>query len=479
MPEIIDEWHKLGIKVVGWIGLGQVNPNPSHLKYYGLDQHPEYLVRNPDGSPYLGGIGKDNYYLDTSNPEAMDFAWDKIYQPLFLPGPNGKSSFEKLDLDGIKLDFCEFFPPAEVPILVHERMPGMRLYHPTYFSEWMYSKINSVRPGGGITWIRGAGLGAQRIGFVWTGDRGRTFEQLDHTHIARMSASMSGIALIGTDLGGYTSGGIISEQVYNRAVAIDCFSPAFHDHGRSMPPWEQTEQGKDIYRFYARLRYNLIPYIYSLIEQAHETGAPIMRPMPLECPDDQVCWDIYDQYFLGDSLLVAPVLKNTRERKLYLPEGEWVDFWTREPACGPKWINYTVPLNIIPVFVRSGSAIPMQFNDRFELGGEFKQEDKDRMTPGFAVFGADELSLDQTFKVFDPRTNPHAVSSLKLTRTAQQISLDKISPLPAAIIIFGKKPSIVNFCGKELKEVSCSEIHSSIGWCYREKMKAAVIHLDK
>jgi len=477
MPEIIDYWHQRGIKVVGWMSLGQITPRPAHLKFYGLDQHPEYLVRNPDGTLYLGGLGKDMAYLDTTNPEAMSYAWEKIYRPLFIPEIYGRAGFEKNDLDGIKLDFCEFFPPDEVPLLIHHRTPGLRLYHPTYFSEWIYEKINELRPEGGITWVRGAGLGAQKIGFVWTGDRGRTFSQLRHTHIARMNASASGIALMGTDLGGYTGGGILSEEVYNRAAAIDCFSPGFHDHGRSMPPWEQSEQGKDIYRFYARLRYNLIPYLYHLVSQAHSLGLPIMRPMFLECPRDEKCWEIPEQYFLGDDLLVAPVLENTRIRKVYLPEGKWMDFWTRKIEQGPKWIKYPVPLNVIPVFARAGSAIPMQFNNEFELGGAFDQEEKDNLIPGFIVFAEDEIDLDQSFQVFDPSRNPHPETRIKLFRKAAEITIDSLSPLPAGILIYGKKPEKVSFAGKILKEVECKDLLASKGWCYREKDQLTVIYL--
>ena len=178
MPAIIDHWHALGLKVVGWASSGQISPYPGAIKYYGLDRHPEYLVRNLDGSMYLGGIGKNMAYIDVTNPEALAYAWEKIYSPLFIAEPDGKASYTKINLDGIKPDFCEFFPRDDVPVLVHERRPGLNLYAPTFFSEWIYNQINLVRPEGGITWTRGAGLGAQRTGFVWTGDRGRTFSQL-------------------------------------------------------------------------------------------------------------------------------------------------------------------------------------------------------------------------------------------------------------------------------------------------------------
>jgi len=479
MPEIIDRWHQLGLKVVGWTSIGQIDPRPEIIKYYGFDRHPEYLVRNPDGSFYMGGIDRNMLYIDVTNPEAMDFAWQKIYGPLFESGPDGKTGYRKTNLDGIKLDFCEFFPRDDEQILVHNRAPGLKLYQPTYFSEWIYGMINRVRPEGGITWIRGAGLGAQRTGFVWPGDRGRTFSQLKHTHIARMNACASGIALIGTDLGGYSGGGVFEEQVYNRAAAIDCFSPAFQDHGRSVPPWEQSERGKNIYRFYARLRYNLIPYIYHLVWQAHETGLPIMRPMFFQCYTDKKCWEIYDQYFLGDSLLVAPVFSNAGSRMVYLPAGRWIDFWTRKIFEGPKNMNYPAALNIIPVFAKAGAVIPVQFNNEFELGGAFKQEEKDRLIPGFLVFAENELTGDFRFQVFDLRKTTDTETRLNIAIRNNEINIQNIEPAPAGILVYGSKPAKVSFSGIYLKETDCKNILNSSAWCFREKDKATIAFIKK
>jgi len=479
LPQYIDKWHKLGIKVVGWHFQGQLKYTPEVMSYYDLDKHLDFLVRNPNGSVYIGGRGANKAYLDISNPSARIYFWEKIYKPLFTAEPFGTSSFEHLNLDGIKLDFCEYFPSDDVPLLMHQRDKGMRLKYPVLFGGWLYAKINQIRPEGGIVWQRGAGLGAQRVGFVWAGDRGRTWSQFRHTLIAGLNASASGIALWGTDLGGYIGGGIMAEEVYNRAVAFSCFSPSFHDHGSAIAPWEQSERGKKIYRFYARLRYNLIPYIYHYVWEAHQKGLPIIRPLFLEFPEDKICWKIDDQYLLGEEILVAPVLKHTTRRRLYLPEGKWMDFWDGKIFKGRCWIDYPTPLEVIPVFVKKGSAIPIQLNSRLELAGAISQKEKDQMIPAFLVFEQGDFRIKRTWKVFDPRIKTDPTTSLDMEFKEGKIRIFSLHPLPSAILIFGSKPKAVFWKGKSLKEVSADTCKADRGsfWCYRSGAQQIVIYL--
>lgn len=478
-PELIDYWHGLGIKVAGYNRAGTLNAGDRTLSYYGFDRHTEYLVRNPDGTLYLGGYGGDKVYIDVTNPLALEYAWDKVFGPLFSPAPGGGSSFERLDLDGTKVDFGEYFPPDGTPLLMADRRPGMRLYQPTMFSEWLYEKINEVRPGGGITWVRGAGLGAQSTGIVWAGDRGRTFVQHRETIIAGLNAAASGVSLWGTDLGGYTGGGMLAEQVYNRGVAFSCFSPSFHDHGSAIAPWEQSERGRDIYRFYARLRYNLIPYIYHYLWEAHDKGLPVLRPMIMECPDDEACWKTDDQYFLGDDLLVAPVVENARRRKVYLPAGEWIDFFTREKRSGPAVIDYPVPLETIPVFVRSGAAVPVELNRDLQPGGAFAQEEKDRLTPGFLVYAQGDFEIGGKWKTRDPRAGGRVETRVKMKRIGGMIEVEEIEPGRRAMIVYGPEPQEVRVKGSVLEKAdSCGPDSGKTNfWCYRGSDRAAVIRI--
>ncbi len=477
-PELIEKWHELGIKVAGYHRAASLRYNPETLEYYGFDKHPEHLVRNPDGTIFIGGRGGDKFYIDVTSPEALEYAWENVYKPVFLPAED--PGFLSMDLDGTKIDFGEYFPPDDVPLTMAHRRPGMRLYQPVYFSEWLYNRINRTRPEGGITWVRGAAMGAQRTGIVWAGDRGRTFPQFRTTLIAGINAAASGVTLWGTDLGGYCGGGLRAEEVYNRAVAFSCFSPSFHDHGHAIAPWEQTERGKDIYRFYARLRYNLIPYLYHYVWEAHGNGLPVVRPLPIECPGDRTCWDVEDQYLLGDDLLVAPVVEHATERRVYLPAGEWLDFWTGEESEGPAWIQRAAPRETIPVFVRKGSAIPVELPAELEPGGAFAQADKDSLTPGFLVFAGPEFEIKGEWKVKDPRVHERVESALELSRSGGEIRVGMVSPGSGALVIYGPEPEEVLDGQSQMKRTSCEElVKGDVScWCYRGSDRATLIRFE-
>ena len=192
--------------------------------------------------------------------------------------------------------------------------------------------------------------------------------------------SICGVSLIGHDLGGYR--GDDSEEakkVYIRGVQYAAFSPSFHDHGSAPGPWEQDEIGQENYKFYSRLRYNLVPYLYHYVCVSHRTGIPMMRSLYLHHPNDENTYSVEDQYYLGDNLLIAPIVTFSDTRKIYLPQGQWIDFWTRKQYDGRQFIEYMAPLNQIPVFIKTATILPLQLNDTMQVGGIFPQEKKDNL----------------------------------------------------------------------------------------------------
>jgi alpha-glucosidase/alpha-D-xyloside xylohydrolase len=114
-----------------------------------------------------------------------------------------------------------------------------------------------------------------------------------------------------------------------------------------------------ICRKYLNLRYQMLPYIYSAVEQTHATGVPLMRALWIENPDDECARSCEDQYLFGPSLLIAPVVEpGAHERIVYLPQGKWWDMWTNEPHAGAAHLNRAVDLETQPVFVKAGSVVP-------------------------------------------------------------------------------------------------------------------------
>jgi alpha-glucosidase (family GH31 glycosyl hydrolase) len=152
-------------------------------------------------------------------------------------------------------------------------------------------------------------------------------------------------------------------ELYARWFQFGAFTPIFRSHGwvwREHTPWAHGPEVEAVCRLYAELRYRLLPYTYTLAWQAHTLGLPLMRPLVLNYPHDPKTWTVDHEYLWGDDLLVAPV---TREGAtawpVYLPDGEWFDFWTGERYVGPGGVTLAAPLERMPLLVRAGAILPL------------------------------------------------------------------------------------------------------------------------
>ncbi len=152
-------------------------------------------------------------------------------------------------------------------------------------------------------------------------------------------------------------------ELYTRWFQYAAFLPIMRTHG-SRPAnevWSYGKQAEPILEKYLRLRYQLMPYIYSLGYQTWLTGAPFMRALPLDFPDDPKVADLRDEYMFGPAFLVAPVTEQgATSRQVYLPAGaDWYNYWTNERVKGGQTITVDAPIDTIPLFVRAGSIIPL------------------------------------------------------------------------------------------------------------------------
>ena len=459
MHKLSDKWQSIGIKQVSWDYTGHISPVTKNEVNHFPD---EYFLKYADSSFCLGHRSGENFYIDASNNDAMEWWKKTLYEKRFL-SDNGKSKPGAWNLDGVKLDFSELFPKNDSRLLNHDKTTGMHNHHPVAFSEQIYNWLQEVKPEGGITWVRGGGLGLQKVGFSWGGDRGRTFDQLKGTVMASLGVSVCGVSLIGHDLGGYRGGDSIDERkVYIRGVQYATFSPGFHDHGSAPAPWEQNKYGQGNYKFYTRVRYNILPYLYNYVKIGNETGVPIMRPLFLHYPDDADTYTVEDEYLLGDNLLVAPILTNSNTRKIYFPEGEWINFWNQQKHEGNKFENIYTPLNRIPVYAKSGSVIPLELNDALEIGGIFSHEKKNDLLLTFRFFEGDaselELFRDDYITVNKIKNDKHVEVTLR------NIAED------FAIIMDAIKPDEISINGKVLIEQSTDDFsEASEGWYFNEK----------
>jgi alpha-D-xyloside xylohydrolase len=181
---------------------------------------------------------------------------------------------------------------------------------------------------------------------------------------AGLSLSLSGIPFWSHDIGGFWNPPDPTQQpdttLYIRWAQWGLLSShaRFHGH-RGREPWWYGDEAVEIVRRFALLRSRLLPYLWTCANEAVETAAPVVRPLLLAYPDDPTTHHLDSQYLLGPWLLVAPVFDPRGRVRVYLPEGRWHDFWSGEVLDGPRWLDITVPLDRLPVYVRDDSLLPM------------------------------------------------------------------------------------------------------------------------
>ncbi len=237
--------------------------------------------------------------------------------------------------------------------------------------------------------------GMQRYAsFLWSGDVYSTWETLKIQVPIGINTSLTGIPYWGTDIGGFVPTKEFTAELYLRWFQFGAFCTLFRSHGRTWKlrlPWGwntgdpgpveinnyngaaipdpsqlHNAQVEPICRKYLELRYRLLPYLYSAVRECSTTGMPVMRALWLHYPDDARAAACGDQYLFGKNLLVAPVVeKGATTRQVYLPRGSWYDFWTGEPIQGGREISRDVSLDIMPLYVRAGSILPLGPNKQY------------------------------------------------------------------------------------------------------------------
>jgi alpha-glucosidase (family GH31 glycosyl hydrolase) len=154
-------------------------------------------------------------------------------------------------------------------------------------------------------------------------------------------------------------------ELYIRWVQFGMLSPLAMVFGMDHPgykePWNYGEDGLRNFKKYDSLRYTLLPYLYSHAYAMYKTGMPLMRALVLHYQDDPNVYNITDQYMLGDAMMICPVTtKGAQTRTVYLPKGNWVNYWSGETLAGARYYNILTPLDMLPIFIKAGSIIPMQ-----------------------------------------------------------------------------------------------------------------------
>lgn len=204
--------------------------------------------------------------------------------------------------------------------------------------------------------------GTQRYASSWTGDVTSNWEHLRVSIPMVLNLGLSGIGLTGPDVGGFRES--TDAELFTRWTQAACLMPFFRNHSAidtiRQEPWVFGDPYTSAVRAAIRLRYALMPYLYSVVAQHHAYGDPVVRPVFFADPKDASLRDVDDQYMLGDALLLAPVVEpGASERAVRLPVGIWYDYWTGDLYDGGQTITLPVALDTIPLFVRGGAVLPV------------------------------------------------------------------------------------------------------------------------
>lgn len=355
--EFFKRMRERGVEVSPNVKPGVLNTHP----YYESMKEAGCFIRTPDGTDvqearWWGGPGA---YYDFTNPKARE-NWSNYLISSLMEMGTASVWNDNCEYDGIdeRLAQCEY----EGLKGTHGQLKSVQPTLMSYTSHIAAEKFDpEVRP---YVICRSGGVGIQRYAQTWAGDNPTSFDTLKYNIATLLGMGLSGVANVGADNGGF-QGPAPGAELLVRWTQNGIFQPRFSIHSCNTDntvtePWMYSGYTRYI-RDAIKLRYTMIPYLYSLLREAGLTGAPIMRPTFYEFQQDTKCYDEGIDFMFGPSILVANVVEEgASSRKVYLPAGcKWYDFYTRKPYEGGQTLEIPVDIGSIPMFIREGAVIPL------------------------------------------------------------------------------------------------------------------------
>ncbi|MBK9391195.1 MAG: glycoside hydrolase family 31 protein [Bacteroidetes bacterium] len=347
---------------------------------YDIGEKNGWYMKKSDGTTLYGTPeDKRGAVLDITNPDAAAWFWDLIKTNYV------KNGFTSYWLDESEPDICPhpYYLYAGTGARIHNLYPYLHAKN-------VYEGHRSTISNRCFILIRSSYPGSQQWGTTtWSSDVEPTWDYLKRQIPTGLNFCASGMAYWCSDIGGWgkiewlkdrpkaerplliksdivplnTKSAPDYPELYVRWFQFGAFCPVFRAHGsrEENEVWSYGPEAEKYLVKYLHLRYRLLPYIYAQAFNTYQTGTPFMRALFLDYPDDKNVADIADEYMFGPSLLIAPVVEQGMVyRNVYLPAGDdWFDFWTNKKYKGGQIIKADAPIDRIPIFVKSGSVIPM------------------------------------------------------------------------------------------------------------------------
>ena len=368
-----DKLHEMGIKLMVSMW-PTVNDKSENYKY--MLEH-NMLLKTASGNNRVFDFHGMNAEIDPTNPNTREYVFSKL-----------KENYLDNGVDLLWFDEAEpeIHPEHFDNLIMYEgRGDEVALIYPYYYAKLVYDGMKAIGRDDIVTLSRAAYTGCQKYGaLIWSGDIESTFESLTEQVKSGLNMSMCGIPWWNTDIGGFYGGDTTTEyyrELVVRWFQYGVFCPVMRVHGvrqgqdisRDMKEptgadnevWSFGEKNTPILTELVKLRYRLIPYISKYMDYASEAGIPIMRPMFMNYPEDNNCYETGDQYMFGDDILVAPITyEGMTSRKVYLPEGKWIlvkkSYVNQDELVtidGGKFVMIDAKIDEFITFVKSGAEV--------------------------------------------------------------------------------------------------------------------------
>lgn len=368
--KLVSELAQDGFKTVSIIDPGVKYEPEGDYHVFDAGVENDYFVRKTDGELFHGYVWPDKaVFPDFLRPEVREW-WGDLHRSLTEAGVAGIWN----DMNEPAIADRPFGDPGEKIWFPSDAPQGSEAERTTHaethnlygqsMAQAAYEGMKKLRPNQRSFILTRSGFaGVQRYSSVWMGDNQSLWEYLENSLPMLCNMGLSGVAFVGCDVGGFA--GNATAELFARWMQVGMLYPLMRGHSAMTTaqhePWVFGDRTENICREYINLRYQLLPYFYTLFWEAATTGAPILRPLLYHFPNDTHTYKLYDQVLLGSSLMAAPVYRPGVEyRAVYLPEGTWYDWWTGERYEGSTHILAHAPLEKMPLYVRAGAIIPMQ-----------------------------------------------------------------------------------------------------------------------
>lgn len=377
LKNFVSDLDSKGVKTVTIVNPGIKKDSNYDLFQEGIKN--DLFVKNPNGKPLYGLVWPGwAAFPDFTNSKTRQW-WGSLYTRLtnlgvagFWHDMNEPTSFSAWGDPSLPLATQHAFDGRKGQHLEAHNLYGLLMARSAYEA---LQKIHPDRR----PWIfsRSGWAGMQQYAWSWTGDTQTSWASLRMTIPEIIGMGLSGVPFTGPDIGGFSAHP--TAELYTRWFQLAAFLPLFRTHSSlgspNREPWVFGEPTTTIVRNFLRLRYQLMPFLYTQVWDTCQTGHPFVRPLFWQDSNDSHLWDIDDSFMVGDSLLVAPILEEgSTTRKVFLPRGEWYNFWNTIDnekdtlfSNGPVMIEIATQLQRIPLLVRAGTMIPMDIEGKIHL----------------------------------------------------------------------------------------------------------------